>query len=74
MATFIELIKTGKVKAAFYKKQAALEDVKGELSKICKLDITSSNIRVFHMIHNSAEKELVTFITACRELKVLLLE
>ena len=43
MSTFIELIKVGKVKAAFGKKKTALDTVEGELRKIGKLDTESQN-------------------------------
>ena len=74
MSTFIELIKVGKVKAAFGKKKAALDTIQGELRKIGKLDTENPNSRVFQMIQNSADQAIAELKVASRELKLLLID
>ena len=68
MASFKDLIKSGKVKTAFYKKQAILEDVNTHVQLIAELDKTIPNARKFARREQEANKVLNDLKVATREL------
>ena len=74
MSTFIELIKTGKTKGAYLKKQSLLGSVKTELIKIGSLDVDNPSLRIFEKTQEGANAILKDFATASRELNFFLFE
>ena len=54
MSSFKELIKTGKVKTAWHKKQALVGSIQDELTKIGSLDTNNPNVRIFARTHEGA--------------------
>ena len=74
MASFKDLIKTGKIKAAFYKKQAILEDVNTHVQLISELDKLAPNARKFARRELEANRVLNDLNITTRELSQLLYE
>ena len=72
MATFSELIKTGKVKAAYLLKQGALADVSQNLLLIKDLDKDSPNARVFSKVESNADKSIEVMKAVSKDLNILL--
>ena len=56
MATFSELIKSGKIKAAYLKKQTALTDINRNVQLVNDLDKSTPNIRSFTRLDKSASE------------------
>ena len=74
MASFNELIKSGKIKTAFHKKQAILEDVNTHIQLIAELDKTALNEIKFARREQEATKVLNDLISVTRDLSQLLSE
>ena len=74
MAKFLDLIKSGKIKAAYSIKQAAITDVNKNCQLINDLDVDTPNVRVFSMYEANANSSLETLKTASKDLDVLVLK
>ena len=74
MATFSDLIQSGKIKAAYLKKQTAVTDINRNVQLVNDLDKDSPNIRVFTRIDNSASESLQKLKDALCDLDFLLHE
>ena len=64
MSSFMELIKVGKVKTAWHKKQALLGSISQELVKIGSLDTNNPNIRIFDSTQEGAKALLAELAQA----------
>ena len=74
MATFNQLIKSGKVKAAYLKRQATLEQINRNVLSINNLDQETPNVRTFIRLESNANKTLEELKVANIELDTLLFE
>ena len=74
MAKFNELIKSGKVKAAYLKRQATLEQINRNVLSINNLDQETPNVRTFIRLESNADKTLEQLKVANIELDTLLFE
>ena len=74
MATFLELVKTGKAKGTYLKKQALVGSVHDELIKIGSLDTENPNLRIFEKTQDGANALLAELAKASRDLKLALFE
>ena len=74
MATFNELIKSGKVKAAYLKRQATLEQINRNVLSINNLDQETPNVRNFIRLESNAENTLEQLKEVNIELDTLLFE
>ena len=74
MATFSDLIQSGKIKAAYLKKQTAVADIDRNVQLVNDLDKDSPNIRVFTRIDNSASESLQKLKDVLCDLDLLLHE
>ena len=74
MASFNELIKSGKIKTVFLKKQTALSDINRNVQLVNDLDTESPSIRVFTRIDQSASESLQKLKDVLGELDLLLHE
>ena len=74
MATFLELVKTGKAKGTYLKKQALVGSVHDELVKIGSLDKENPNLHIFEMTQEEAKALLADLTKAKRDLKLALIE
>ena len=74
MSSFKELIKTGKVKTAWHKKQALVGSIQDQLTEIGSLDTNTPNVRIFARTHEGAIALLDELVQASRELKLTLFE
>ena len=72
MATFNDLIKTGKVKATFLRRNAILNDMYEKVLSIERLDRVTPNVRTFERQEVSANKSLEELKLIKRELYILL--
>ena len=70
--TFIELIKTGKVKAAHLDKQTALANISDNVNRIEDLDTSNHKVRAFSRVESNAEKSLDVLKAAITALNRLL--
>ena len=74
MSSFKELIKTGKVKTAWHKKQALVGSIQTMLTEIGSLDTNNPNVRIFARTHEGAIALLDELVQASRELNLTLFE
>ena len=74
MASFNELIKSGKIEAAFLQKQVAAASVDTNVQKISKLDQVNPNARTFSRLEQAALKSIDTLNAAVDNLNSLLLQ
>ena len=74
MATFNDIIKSGKCKAAYLKRQATLEQINRSVLAINKLDQKTPNVRTFTRLESSAEKAIEQLKGINIELDTLLFE
>ena len=74
MATFSDLIQSGKIKAAYLKKQTEVSDIIRNIQLVNDLDKDSPNIRVFTRIDNSASESLQKLKDTLCDLDLLLHE
>ena len=74
MASFNELIKSGKIEAAFLQKQVAAVAVDTNVQKITKLDQVNPNARTFSRLEQAALKSIDTLNAAIDNLNSLLLQ
>ena len=74
MATFSDLIQSGKIKAAYLKKQTAVADIDRNVQLVKDLDEDSPSVRVFTRIDNSASESLQKLKDALCDLDLLLYE
>ena len=68
MATFNDLIRSGKVKAAFLRRGAILNDTYKNVLSIEKLDQVTPNVRAFERQETNANKSLEELKLVKREL------
>ena len=71
MATFNDLIKTGKVKATFLRRNAILNDMYEKVLSIERLDRVTPNVRTFERQEINANKSLEELKLIKRELYIL---
>ena len=74
MTSFKELIKNGKPKGMYHKKQALVGSVNDELIKIGSLDTENPNLRIFERTQEEARSLLADLTKAKRDLKLALIE
>ena len=74
MATFTDLIKSCKCKAAYLKRQATLEQINQNVLAINKLDQETPNVRTFIRLESNADKTLEQLKVANIELDTLMFE
>ena len=74
MATFIDIIKSGKCEAAYLKRQAILEEIKHNALSIKELDQEKPNDRIFTKLESNSNKSLEQLKKASIELNTLLFE
>ena len=74
MATFNDLIRSGKVKAAFLNRDAILKEIRNKALSIDELDKETPNVRTFTRLESNANKSLEELKVANRELDILLFE
>ena len=74
MALFTELIKSGKIKAAYLQRQATLEQINRNVLSIKNLDQETPNVRTFTRLESNANKSLEELRVANIELNTLLFE
>ena len=72
MATFNELIRSCKVKAAYLKRDATLKELSRKALSIDELDKETPNVRTFTRLESNANKSLEELKVANRELDILL--
>ena len=72
MATFNDLIKSGKVKAAFLRRNAILNDIYEKVLSIERLDKETPNVKTFQRLETNATKCLEELKLAKRELYITL--
>ena len=72
MAKFVDLVKSGKVKAAYLQKQGALADITYNLNMIKDLDRETPNVRIFSTFVNNANGSLDKLRVTSNELNILL--
>ena len=72
MATFKDLIKSGKVQAAYLHRGAILDEIYKNVLSIEKLDQETPNVRTFDRLETNANKSLEELKLAKRELYILL--
>ena len=58
MASFTDLIKTGKIKAAFLKRNATLKELSRKALSIDELDKETPNVTTFSRLETNANKSL----------------
>ena len=71
MASFDDVIKSGKTKAAHLQKQAALTDVNKNCQLINDLDVETPNLRIFSRYEANANSSLETLKVVSKDLDVL---
>ena len=74
MASFKDLIKAGKTKVAYLKKQGLVGSVQQELLKIGSLDAQNPSIRIFEYTQDEAKAILAELAQSTRELNIALFE
>ena len=74
MATFTELIKSGKIQAAYSQRQAILNEISRNVLLIKDLDQENPNSRTFNRLESNANKSIEELKVANRELDILLFE
>ena len=72
MALFTELIKSGKIKAAYLQRQATLEQINRNVLSIKDLDQETPNVRTFTRLESNANKSLEELKVVKRDLDILL--
>ena len=72
MAEFTELIKSGKIQAAYLQRQATLEEISRNVLLIKDLDQANPNSRTFNRLESNANKSLDELKLANRELEIRL--
>ena len=72
MATFTDLIKSGKVQAAYLNREAILDEIDKNVLSIAKLDQETPKLRTFERQETNANKSLEELKLANRELYILL--
>ena len=72
MATFNDLIRSGKVKAAYLKRDATLGEISNKTLSIVDLDKETPNFRTFDRLETNANKSLEELKLANSELRILL--
>ena len=74
MASFVDVIKSGKIETAYLQKQAALTDVDDNCKLINDLNVETPNLRVFSMYEANAKSFLETLKAASKDLDILVLK
>ena len=74
MAEFTELIKSGKIQAAYLQRQATLEQINQNVLSIKDLDQENPNSRTFNRLESNANKLLDEWKLADRELIIHLVK
>ena len=72
MATFNDLIRSGKVKAAYLKREAILKELNRKVLNIDELDKETPNVRTFSRLETNANKSLDELKLINSELDILL--
>ena len=72
MAKFVDLIKSGKIEAAYLQKHAALADMAQNLKLINDLDVETPNPRTYSRVESYANTALENLKSTSKELDVLL--
>ena len=72
MATFTDLIKSSKVKAAFLKKNATLREINNKALSIDELDKETPNVKTFERLEKNAIKSLEELKAVCSDLNIAL--
>ena len=72
MSSFNDLIKSGKIKAAFLLKQAKLTDINDKAQMINGLDTENPNSRSFNRLDSNADKSVSELKAAIEDLSILL--
>ena len=72
MTEFTELIKSGKIQAAYLQRQATLAQIKQNVLSIKELDQDNPNSRTFNRLESNANKLLDGWNLADRELFIQL--
>ena len=72
MAEFTELIKSGKIQAAYLQRQATLKEISRNVLLIKDLDQENPNSRISNRLESNANKSLDELKLANRELDILL--
>ena len=72
MATFTDLIKSSKVKAAFLKRNATLREINNKALSIDELDKETPNVKTFERLETNAIKSLEELKAVCSDLNIVL--
>ena len=72
MATFNDLIKTSKVKAAYLKRNATLREINNKALSIDELDKETPNVKTFERLETNAIKSLEELKAVCSDLNIAL--
>ena len=72
MATFNDLIKSGKVKAAFLKRRATLREINNKALSIDELDKETPYVKTFERLETNAIKSLEELKAVCSDLNIVL--
>ena len=72
MAEFTDLIKSGKIQAAYLQREATLKEISRNVLSIEELDQENPNSRTFNRLESNANKLLDELKLANRELDILL--
>ena len=72
MAEFDELIKSGKIQAAYLQRQATLKEISQKVLSIKELDQANPNSRTFNRLESNANKSIYELKLANRELNIQL--
>ena len=72
MASFNDLIKSGKAKATYLKREAILREINNKALSIDELDKENPNVRTFERLETNANKSLEKLKLASSELNIIL--